>query len=241
MVAMQPHRPPLRTAALLPLALACGVAGVAAQQAAAAQSDAVTIYRCTDAQGRLTLRDTPCRSGQQQETREMQRPQDPPPRPDPQPVATTVVAPPPAPTRFVVVTPPRPLYECVTPDGDVYTSDTDEGDPRWVPLWTIGYPVVVGGRPGGAGGTRPPRPRPHGDRPGVPARWPHHGAVVYPGVGTWVRDVCHPLPQAEVCDRLREERAGIASRYNSALQSERRVINTERRRLDARLANDCGG
>lgn len=225
MAAMHLRRPTLRTAALLSLAAACGAVAVDVYRPVAAQSGPVTIYRCTDDAGRLTLRDTPCRRGQQQESREMQRPQDPPPRP--------------APPRRVVVTPPRPMYECVTPDGERYTSDTDQGDPRWVPLWTVGYPVVIGERPGRRVGA--PRPRPPGDRPRPPDRWPHPGAVVYPGAGTWVRDVCHPLPQADVCDRLREERAGIASRYNSALQSERRVINTERRRLDARLANDCGG
>ena len=239
MAAMHLRRPTLRTAALLSLAATCGAVAVDVYRPVAAQSGPVTIYRCTDDAGRLTLRDTPCRRGQQQESREMQRPQDPPPRPAPLPVATTVVAPPPAPPQRVVVTPPRPMYECVTPDGERYTSDTDQGDPRWVPLWTVGYPVVIGERPGRRVGA--PRPRPPGDRPRPPDRWPHPGAVVYPGAGTWVRDVCHPLPQADVCDRLREERAGIASRYNSALQSERRVINTERRRLDARLANDCGG
>ena len=238
MAAMQPHRPPLRTVALLPLALACGVAGVAVQQAAAAQSDAVTIYRCTDRDGRLTLRDTPCPRGEEQQARAMQRPQDPPPRPAPREVAPAVATPP-APRTLVVVTPPRPMYECVTPEGDIYISDTDQGDPRQVPLWTLGYPVVVGGGRGHR--VDPARPRPPANRRGVPDRWPRYGGLVYPAFGTWVRDACHPLPQAEVCDRLREERAGIASRYNSALQSERRVINTERRRLDARLANDCGG
>ncbi|WP_228064401.1 DUF4124 domain-containing protein [Novilysobacter avium] len=45
----------------------------------------VTIYRCTDAQGRLSLRDSPCRRGEQQEMRGMQRPQDPPPPPPARP------------------------------------------------------------------------------------------------------------------------------------------------------------
>ncbi|WP_330969748.1 hypothetical protein [Lysobacter sp. A3-1-A15] len=153
-------------------------------------------------------------------------------------MATTVVEAPPAPTRFIVMTPPRPLYECITPDGEHYTSDTDQGDPRWVPMWTLGYPVVLGEHPHRRAGA--PRPRPPHGAPGIAHPGPHLGAVVYPGAGTWVRDVCHPLPQADICDRLREQRSDIASRYNSALQSERRVINTERRRLDARLANDCG-
>ena len=36
----------------------------------------VRIYRCTDAAGTQTLRDTPCPKGQQQSTRDMLRPKD---------------------------------------------------------------------------------------------------------------------------------------------------------------------
>ena len=39
----------------------------------------ITVYRCTDAAGRVSLRDTPCPQGQRQSTREMLRPKDPPP------------------------------------------------------------------------------------------------------------------------------------------------------------------
>lgn len=211
----------------------------------------LVIYRCTDAQGRLTLRDTPCRKGEQQQARTMQRPTDPRPRaasPKPAPVAAAAA---PERTRVVVVTPPRPLYECVTPDGERYTSETDAGQPRWVPLWTLGYPVGhaagpyyrrptsgvhgrISGRFGGDGrydlriGDRA-RHRPH---PPV--------AVAYPA-GTWVRDACHPLPLQEVCARLRDRRFELDRRYHSALQSERVRITTEQRGIDARLANDCGG
>ena len=64
-----------------------------------------------------------------------------------------------------------------------------------------------------------------------------HTSVSTSPAGT---DSCHALPPQEVCARLRDRRWELIRRYNSALQSERRVINTERRRLDARLANDCG-
>ena len=45
----------------------------------------------------------------------------------------------PAPPQVVMITAPRPLYECITPDGERYPSDSDQGNPRWVPLWTMGY------------------------------------------------------------------------------------------------------
>ena len=47
--------------------------------AAIAQAQAtgeVRIYRCTDAAGKQTLRDTPCPKGQTQQTRDMLRPKD---------------------------------------------------------------------------------------------------------------------------------------------------------------------
>lgn len=191
----------------------------------------VTIYRCIGAAGKLTLRDSPCAKGETQEVRSMQRPKDP--APGALPVAK--VAPPPAsaaPRREVQViyrTPPRPMYECVTADGEQYTSDNGEGNPRSVPLWTLGYPMWSHRGGSGGGGHRPPDDR----RPHLP------GAIV-PGGYTWVRDECHALPQQEVCSRLSDRRYEIIRRYNSALQSDQQRLELEQRGIDARIANDCG-
>ena len=245
-------RPRWLLAAVLPMALA----NVSAAE--------VTIYRCTDAQGRLTLRDTPCRKGERQEVREMLRPIDPAPRPAAKAAPVAARPAPGAPTRIVVVHAPRPLYECVTPDGARYTSDSDAGNPRWVPLWTLGYPVwshrdglgrghvdrggshgrVVGRFDNGSLDIRigdrvgAPVPRPPSPQPGPPSRPPVFGQA-YPA-GTWVRDECHALPAQEVCDRLRDRRFELDRRYNSALQSERAQITTEQRGIDARLSTECG-
>lgn len=229
----------LKRAAGLLLALTASAGAAAAE---------LVIYRCTDAQGRLTLRDTPCRKGEQQQARTMLRPTDPPPRP-----AAPAPAPPAAAaaerTRIVVVTPPRPMYECVAPDGTRYTSETDAGQPRWVPLWAVGYPVWRG--------DDGYRPRPHGGlqarvggrigsdgrydvRIGGGAHHPHPPVQVAYPAGTWVRDACHPLPPQEVCARLSDRRYELDRRYHSALQSERVRISTEQRGIDARLATDCG-
>lgn len=215
----------------------------------------VTIYRCTDARDRLTLRDTPCIKGERQQTREMLRPSDPAPRP----VARPAPAAPPAP-RVIVVHAARPLYECITDDGERYTSENAAGNPRWVPLPVLGYPVYrimpgySGQRHGYSGHLeyrdgpirgrvdigRPALP-PHDSRPHDPRPYPPPlgGGIVYPA-GTWIRDVCHALPQQEVCDRLRDRRYELDRRYNSALQSERTRITTEQRGIDAHLATDCG-
>lgn len=235
------------------LLVACALIPIAGASAAE-----VTIYRCTDAQGRLTLRDTPCRKGERQRTREMRRPSDPAPRPA---ARLAPAAPPPAysaPPRIVVVHAPRPLYECLTEDGGRYTSESTEGNLRWVPLAVLGYPMYPGSREysgqryGYGGrldyGNGPVRGRIEFGGPGLLPPTSHHppsypprlgGGIAYPA-GTWIRDVCHALPPQEVCSRLSDRRYELDRRYNSALQGERARITTEQRGIDARLATDCG-
>jgi len=222
-------------------------------------ADEVTIYRCTDAAGHLTLRDTPCASNQKQQTRTMLRPRDattPPVRPTPvrQPVAEPGVVP-----RTLVVRASRPLYECIPPDGDPYTSDSPEGHPRWVPLWTLGYPVIAGrGRTHtGVGivtdglvvdlgthglGTHGVATRgedgARGDGRGRHFRGERGFAY---GAGSWIRDDCHALPQEEVCARLVDRRDEIRRRFFNAMPSERDTLRVEERGINARLDDDCGG
>lgn len=231
--------------------------------AAHAAADEVTIYRCTDADGRLTLRDTPCKRGERQQTIEMQRPRDPPrrPRPTSQAAPAPVQPAPQVVTRVVVVERPAPVYECTTADGDSYTSTSSAGNPRWVPLWTLGYPA----RPPYAYPRRPidlppmrpasssdylgndlvfdgigrPSPPPPGDPRRAPELPPAIGLAYTPG--TWIYDSCQPLPQAEVCQRLRDRHWELGRRYNSALQSEREQIDAEQRGINARLDSECAG
>lgn len=206
-----------------------------------AADDTVTVYRCTDPHGRVTLRDSPCAKGQAQEAREMLRPKDAPYRPPP-PAAPRLEAP--APAREVVYDhDPRPLYECVTPDGELYTSETPEGNPRWVPLWTLdfpyGGPVLYGGGIDRAGvslstghvqvGVSSTRVRP-----------PVYSDAAW-AMGTWIRDACHALPPAEVCARLRDRRDEINRRFFNAQPNERDTLRVEERGVVARLDEDCGG
>jgi hypothetical protein len=219
-------------ASLFPLLLA-----VAPLPAAAGPAE-VTIYRCIDAKGRLTLRDTPCAKGERQETRSMLRPKDAPPRRAPAREARPAPEALP-PTRVVVAYPARPMYVCVTPDGERYTSDSPEGNPRWVPLWTLGYPVLPAFPRRASGfdfriGNDVARLR--GGQRVV------SGAVLPPaayGAGTWIRDRCHPLPAAEVCARLVDRRDEIRRRFFNAMPSERDVLRVEERGINARLDEDC--
>lgn len=227
---------------LLPLLLLPWLPVVpAAAPAAPAQ---VTIYRCTDAAGRLSLRDSPCRKGERQEIRPMLRPTDAPPSRRVSTLAPRTAPAAPA-TRVIVVSTPRPVYECTAPDGARYLSETPDGHARWVQGWLPAYSTVVAPVPGdyaarleyrgSHGGVRiDSGRRVHG--PGTVISMPY----AIPVGGAWVRDPCAALPQAEVCARLRDRRDLLDRRYYSALQGERDAIVREERGIDARLAQDCG-
>ncbi len=133
-------------------------------------------------------------------------------------------------------TQPRPMYDCVDREGRRYTSEDGYGNRRWVPLWSLGYPVwqhrshsanrypgPPGGSPGGV--IAPHRPVPY---------------AIVPGGGTWVSDECHPLPREEICERLSDRRYEVIRRYNTAGPTQRRELDREQRTIDARLANECG-
>lgn len=227
----------MRTRRVLAVLAALALCG-AALQVALAQD--VTIYRCVDAKGRTTLRDTPCAKGEDQQTRTMVRPRDakpapaPPPPPEPEPYFEE------APRAPAYAAPPRPLYECITPDNQVYTSDTGTGNPRWVPNWTLGYPVYPF-VPGSVSGARfsigNDRARVSGGTVNVTPAYVSSGAYG----GQWVQDVCYELPPADVCNRVRDRRDEIRRRFFNAMPSERDVLRVEERQINARLDNDCGG
>ncbi len=105
----------------------------------ASAAEDVRVYRCVSSNGAVALQDTPCNSGRQQ-VRDLQRPRDPAPRvvrsdaPPAPPGETPVIRE--REVRHVYIQPPQPMYECVSDDGRRYTSDNNEGNSRWVPLWT---------------------------------------------------------------------------------------------------------
>ncbi len=228
------------------LLLLAAVLGTVAMAEAVAQE--VTLYRCTAKNGAVSLQDSPCPPGQAQEMRSMQRPRD----PEPVPAAPLPAAAPPAPaspppaTQVVYRTAPRPMYECIAADGQRYTSDNGEGNPRWVPFWTWGHamwprpgdrPALPPHRPPSPAPRPPtrPLPPPHPRPPEPPAQ-----GVVLPAGGAWVRDECRRLPQREVCARLSDRRYEILRLYHSATQSERHNLDLEQHDIDSRMTNDCG-
>lgn len=246
---------------VLPLLL---VPAAAAAQPQAA-SDEITLYRCSDADGGVAIQDFPCADGERQQLRTLQRPQDPPPAAAP-PVQDATAAPAPAlpPVEVIVRDAPRPMFECITPDGERYLSDRGDGNPRPAPLW---FPAARSTPPG-----VPPGPRSAGERraagiasPGMstspgpslttpstargaspPPPPPRHR----PGHGPWrgyghgygggiIRDECHALPQPRVCSVLVDRRTSIRRRMFNAQPSERAQLREEERDITARLNQDC--
>lgn len=203
------------------------------------QAAAVRVYRCTGADGKVTLQDSPCARGQDQQLRTLQRPPEPPPAPPETPVEGMAPADAPPtdvppseglPAAVEAPAPAKPLYECVTHDGTRYTNDTGVGETRWVPLWVIGMADAPGkGRTGAA--TKPPR-----ETPRDPAQVP---AGQSPGAGTWIRDTCYLLPPERVCDRLRAEVNELRRQRRQAQAGERVDIDAQTEQLSARLRAEC--
>jgi hypothetical protein len=103
-------------------------------------SSKLTVFRCVDSKGKVSLQDVPCASSSKQETLNMQKPKD---------AAVTDVtsqkpkAPvnyPSAPIQIVAPpTPPPELYRCTDFDGKVRDAEYYDPKPRCVPLWALGY------------------------------------------------------------------------------------------------------
>lgn len=127
--------------------------------AGAAQAQQVTIYRCTDASGALTVQnDVPCPKGHKQEKRVIgsaPTSSTPPafvspavapaaPAPAPAPPAPREAAAPakPAPAAATAAAgdrlPPPMLFECRTFDNDRYLSDKGDAPERCAPMATVG-------------------------------------------------------------------------------------------------------
>lgn len=111
---------------------------------APADGATVTVRRCTDGKGRVTLQDDPCPPGSREQTRAMTRPKDPPVSSSAVRVADTPAMPQPQlvdadlpPARLPI--PPPPMYRCTSYDGDERFSESYDPNPRCEPL-VIYYP-----------------------------------------------------------------------------------------------------
>jgi len=200
--------------------------------ASAVRADDVTIYRCVDATGKVALQDRPCPKDVHQDVRQMIRPVDAPPRPEP----VRAYTPPAAHTVEVHVVhdrDPQPAYRCTTPDGDTYISRTGIPQGHFVPLWTFGF-----GRGNGfvTGGHPPMQPMPRtGD-----AQFHNGGGGIGFPVMTYVEDTCVRMPQDEVCDSLSARNDQLGTLIFNGQPSDRERYERERKGLLEQMRGDCG-
>ncbi|MEO7252287.1 MAG: hypothetical protein ABIW30_06750 [Arenimonas sp.] len=102
----------------------------------------VTVHRCVDARGHITLQNDSCPKGSSDNTRQMLRPTDPPPRARlPRPRAPRLPEPPPsnyyAPIRELIS--PPAMYRCTSYDGIERFSEQYDPNPRCEPI-VLYYP-----------------------------------------------------------------------------------------------------
>lgn len=111
-------------------------------QAVQAVQGTLTVHRCVDARGHITLQNDSCPKGSRDTAREMLRPTDPSPRArTPRPVPPHLVEPPPsndyAPVRELI--PPPAMYRCTSYDGIERFSEQYDPNPRCEPI-VLYYP-----------------------------------------------------------------------------------------------------
>jgi len=103
------------------------------------QAGKMTVYRCVDTKGKVSLQDSPCAKTSQQETREMLRPKDAPPAKQKPAKPEPVVAQPMPSQAYIPLPAPPVLYQCTDYEGKVRDSEYYDPNPRCEPLWAMGY------------------------------------------------------------------------------------------------------
>jgi hypothetical protein len=169
----------------------------------------LTVYRCQDGAGRITLQDEPCPSGQQQSARSMVRPQDPPPgRSAPAPAAPPPEpTPPPDDAGYALPFPPPPLFQCTDFDGAVRFSEDYDPNTRCVPLPVLGYDV--------------------------------RGSSAAAGTCRWVTESCLRLDDDDACEQFKQKLKQARSDALHAFSDTAAYRKSEVLRLDAIVSDSC--
>ncbi|GAB2488866.1 DUF4124 domain-containing protein [Arenimonas alkanexedens] len=169
----------------------------------------MTVYRCQDAAGRITLQDEPCPGDQQQSTRSMVRPRDPPPAApapparDPKPVDT----PPVTEAGQWLPYPPPPLFQCTDFDGSVRFSEDYRPNTRCVPLPVLGYDV--------------------------------RGSSAAAGSCRWVTESCLRLDDDSACEQFKRMLKTARSDALHAFSDTAAYRKSELQRIDAIVSESC--
>ncbi len=204
---------------------------------AAVGSERLSVYRCSDGNGAVSLQDQPCPKGTDQSLRRLRRPIDPSPEVDRANVRATDTSPEPKPPIAESNnTPPPPLWTCVDFDGNERESVDGIGRGRYVPLWVVGRdpyaPRQLFGRVGG------PLPQPSLR----PATGPQTTVEQNPGSAplVYVEEHCYRLSAEQTCLRYAAQRREIERAIFNRQSSERAVLEPQSTALRILLQEHCG-
>jgi hypothetical protein len=177
---------------------------------AKAVANTVTVHRCVDAKGLVTLQGEPCPAGSHDSTREMTRPKDPAPGTTRPPPPIPVFEPqPPAEQRREIFTPP-PIYRCTNTEGEERFSEQYDPNPRCEPI-VLYYPYA---------GVRTPV-----------------GAQAL--TCRWVEDSCVRLSNWEACKRWRLMQKEAASQVMRAFSDTAAYRKSELQRINQIVNENC--
>ncbi len=193
----------MKTPAALGLAVLLSLVGTSAAQVT------VTIHRCVDAKGRVTLQDDVCPKGSNDSAREMLRPRD---APKPRRVATPAPVPeflpePYQPPRRELI-PPPPMYRCTSYDGIERFSEQYDPNPRCEP-YVLYYPYPNLLTPAQALSCR------------------------------WVEDSCVRLTDEDACGHWKAKRVEAVSQFTRSFSDTAAYRKSELARLTQIVADSC--
>ena len=169
----------------------------------------VPVYRCVDAEGRVSFQDHPCSPASDEQFRALTRPPAAAPGAPPEPAPANppvddppLPQPPPAPPP-----PPPPLWTCSNWKGEVYESETGYTRPRCVPLGVLRSDLPLGS-PSAA-------------------------------LCQWVEDVCHRLNDDAACRRWREKLPETERELRFAASDRTAALRAEIARIQGILRDSC--
>ena len=175
----------------------------------APRSATVTVHRCLDAGGHVTLQGVPCPKGSRDQARQMLRPTDPAPGARPRPVAPPIMEidePRPLPQRDLI--PPPPMYRCTSYDGDERFSESYDPNPRCEPL-VLYYP------------------------------YPNYLTPAQALTCRWVEDSCVRLSDRASCDRWKTLRKDAASNLLRSFSDTSTYRKSELDRITQIVVESC--
>jgi hypothetical protein len=183
---------------------------VAGQRPAIAADDTVTIYRCLDAKGHVTLQDDPCPKDSKETSRSMARPKDAPVRSAKATAPPSYELPePPANEPYPdFAPPPPPMYQCTSYDGIVRESEVYDPNPHCEPL-VLYYPNPEQLTPQQATSCR------------------------------WVQDSCVRLSDEQTCALFRQKKREAESALLHAFSDTQSYRKSELQRLTQIVDESC--